>query len=88
MKDKLELDIEEMMTKIEGMTKSFRLNDAYNSITTEGLQMIWDQYSVFLEDDHSDGSYADSKFELWLEGYILGYSKGRLHAAEEVLRKL
>jgi len=83
-----ELKIEEMMTKVEKTAKTIKLFDEYRSVTTEGLQMIWDQYKVFLDEDHSDGSYADSKFELWLEGYLLGYTKGGLNAAEDILNKL
>lgn len=71
--EELEIDREELMNKTEKMSKKIGLSEEYRSINTEALTLIWDQFELFLKDDHSDGSYAEANFELWLEGFLIGY---------------
>ncbi len=85
MSDRTELDIEKMMTNIEDITKSLRLYDAYRSVDTDGLSKIWDQFDLFMDNDHSDGSYADSKFELWLEGFLIGFLHSGIATAQRFI---
>ena len=74
MSDRTDLDIEKMMSKIEDIAKSINLYDVYRSIDTEGLQLIWDQYDTFIEANMVE-TPAHMQFELWLEGFLVGYLK-------------
>lgn len=84
---KTELDIEKMMINVEDIAKSIKLYDVYCTVDTEGLQLIWDQYDTYMIANMLE-TPAHMQFELWLEGFLVGYPKGKLIAAEDILRKL